>query len=969
MASTSTTETRSREKRDTVPLLLESFPVPPSFIPPSPLLSNSPGSPLPRPSSPFISPVPSPATKLPPSAPPSAPLPPVPGPSPITEHETLMFITAARSRRSSKMSLASTSSHYSRRDSSATVASNASGSSLHSFSPPTSVTLNDSSRSLRSYPSSSSLSVPGSRHYLDKSPIIQPRIAEEDAADLTRLSLDEISMHSPLPKHLSDDERVLEVGIGPSLSRQPGSEPRTSFSSMEAREGHSRADDGTPAPATAAGPSTPPRPRIPSSGRARSRVERSVDKDLPPLPPPTQPPPHAPPQVPATTSSSSAKASRAGSPDIKEILATTPRPRRRSSHGSGLRSRSTSRSVRSLKRRVSEGVGAHAHAHASEPSSRRTSTRSSRTSLARGADSLSELAYEQSAMAPVPAHAHEGDVWDEDSFVSDYGVPVDSTGTPYEMFDRDEEARLERELDGDGSDSDSSLDLHTPLPHLMVRDGLLSANSKLVQASRNNTPLPNDRPGSVFSVASTAASVMTKSGLFKDERDTVKRRVRHRDGRLLAGGIGLTTGLGWSDSEDEDAPSPLIRQISTRSLKKRAASQTSLRSVVSNSALSRSYGGHMPESRMDEFGVLPKVPRSSLPPTSWQKPRTPAPTVGRDWRTSTSSSVSSASSASYSNSQSRMSVVSHRSAPTSSSSRRGLETTPLSMNMLGHIREGDEVGFNTPSTSSTASLPMPTTPDDIPIRSRTGSLGTKKVPARLDLVGAPELEPRDVVVITSASPSSSSTYKGSSPPALSTPTAGAVTTAPLPRQTVPRPLRLPQSAGTLRRATEPSMSSRTPGSAPIPPAPGSAAQRASAGSLRQKPSLSALRPPSATRPGPAAVAMSAPPQDSGISFPSRSPAKPAPPVSRSASANATGAPRARPRTGTGMAYRTGGSSASTPTAAHASMGPPASVPVRSHAVGAVTGIGTGTPAGARPSMLRMPSTTSLRSAKGVGIAL
>lgn len=40
---------------------------------------------------------------------------------------------------------------------------------------------------------------------------------------------------------------------------------------------------------------------------------------------------------------------------------------------------------------------------------------------------------------------------------------------------------------------------------------------------------------------------MTKSGIFKDERDTVKRRVRHRDGRLLRGGIGLTTGLGWSD--------------------------------------------------------------------------------------------------------------------------------------------------------------------------------------------------------------------------------------------------------------------------------------------------------------------------------------------------------------------------------------------------------------------------------------
>lgn len=41
--------------------------------------------------------------------------------------------------------------------------------------------------------------------------------------------------------------------------------------------------------------------------------------------------------------------------------------------------------------------------------------------------------------------------------------------------------------------------------------------------------------------------VTAKSGIFKDERDTIRRRVRHRDGRLLRGGIGLTTGLGWSD--------------------------------------------------------------------------------------------------------------------------------------------------------------------------------------------------------------------------------------------------------------------------------------------------------------------------------------------------------------------------------------------------------------------------------------
>ena len=39
----------------------------------------------------------------------------------------------------------------------------------------------------------------------------------------------------------------------------------------------------------------------------------------------------------------------------------------------------------------------------------------------------------------------------------------------------------------------------------------------------------------------------SKSGVVKDERDTATRRVRHRDGKLLRGGLGLTTGLGWSD--------------------------------------------------------------------------------------------------------------------------------------------------------------------------------------------------------------------------------------------------------------------------------------------------------------------------------------------------------------------------------------------------------------------------------------
>lgn len=48
-------------------------------------------------------------------------------------------------------------------------------------------------------------------------------------------------------------------------------------------------------------------------------------------------------------------------------------------------------------------------------------------------------------------------------------------------------------------------------------------------------------------IAVSTASVMTKSGVFKDERDTERRRMRHRNGKLLKEGLGLTTGLGWSD--------------------------------------------------------------------------------------------------------------------------------------------------------------------------------------------------------------------------------------------------------------------------------------------------------------------------------------------------------------------------------------------------------------------------------------
>lgn len=86
-----------------------------------------------------------------------------------------------------------------------------------------------------------------------------------------------------------------------------------------------------------------------------------------------------------------------------------------------------------------------------------------------------------------------------------------------------------------GEQSDSSIDTRTPLPHLMVKAGVLSPYSKILI-----TPAEASSQG--------AASGSSKNSLLlKDGRDTQRRKNRHRDGRLLREGVGLTTGLGWSD--------------------------------------------------------------------------------------------------------------------------------------------------------------------------------------------------------------------------------------------------------------------------------------------------------------------------------------------------------------------------------------------------------------------------------------
>jgi hypothetical protein len=77
---------------------------------------------------------------------------------------------------------------------------------------------------------------------------------------------------------------------------------------------------------------------------------------------------------------------------------------------------------------------------------------------------------------------------------------------------------------------------------------------------------------SMTSNISTASNMMM-SGLYKGTRDTTRRRVRHDDGKLLGGGTGLMTGLGWRDSEDEDAPSALVRQLTSVGLRKKVAKE------------------------------------------------------------------------------------------------------------------------------------------------------------------------------------------------------------------------------------------------------------------------------------------------------------------------------------------------------------------------------------------------------------
>ena len=104
----------------------------------------------------------------------------------------------------------------------------------------------------------------------------------------------------------------------------------------------------------------------------------------------------------------------------------------------------------------------------------------------------------------------------------------------------------------------------------MLRAGLLSPHSKILRP-----PSPELK---------RQASIGSMSFLTVPQNNERRKR-RHRDGKMLREGVGLTTGLGWSDSEDEDAPSPLTRRLSTltmnSALTRKASMAVSIRSASS----------------------------------------------------------------------------------------------------------------------------------------------------------------------------------------------------------------------------------------------------------------------------------------------------------------------------------------------------------------------------------------------------
>lgn len=329
-------------------------------------------------------------------------------------------------------------------------------------------------------------------------------------------------------------------------------------------------------------------------------------------------------------------------------------------------------------------------------------------------------------------------------------------------------------------------------------------------------------------------------------------------------------------SEDEDAPSPLTRRLSRLAVSRQSSfaslgSGTSSRSHPLNRSYSEtfSYGENARSRELDS--------RSSLPPTSWNSHShvTAGVPNSRTARTSTSSGGSVASR------MSRASAASYE----SSSSRRTSEATAL-----GHINEKEEGASIYASSTSSASLATP----GGSIYSSVGALRIRTKQSDINLKSALKM------------PSPSSTSQ--STPAYH-PSAVYATRTP-----VPRPLRLPQTQSPGRTLAAP----RSADSIPRSPQP--------------SPLLSSMpRPRNASFGVHSASARGRPARGPVIALPRSESVLQRDEDMPEAAQGAR--PRPKPRTGTGMTYRSSSSTVQ------------------------------------RPSMLRMPSSNSLSGRRGADIGL
>ncbi|KAH7337893.1 hypothetical protein B0J17DRAFT_718651 [Rhizoctonia solani] len=292
-------------------------------------------------------------------------------------------------------------------------------------------------------------------------------------------------------------------------------------------------------------------------------MRQSLESQVTPTPKPAQ-----------TASPTLPEPTRPASPDIAYLLRTTPRPTRRTSIGSLASTSTTSRRVGGpAPPSAFRGVPSRSGSLASVPS------RSSSSAGMRSAATASSAGFDDEGAGP------------EVFFGEQY----------------------------DSEDSGSDLDLSTPLPHMMLRAGLLSPRSTIITEALESTPIP------ARNAKLSAKGEALRARGEKVWKAETRRKDRHRDGQNLRDGVGLTTGLGWSDSEDEDAPSPLRRRLSSVLLAKaqtRPPSQLSRQSYTHISLSRRSTFSNLESSSVSSASNprTPAHPPMSLPPSSYNPP-------------------------------------------------------------------------------------------------------------------------------------------------------------------------------------------------------------------------------------------------------------------------------------------------------------------------------------------------------------